>query len=238
MDIVGNRTLASALDDKARRFPDRLFVIAEDGARWTWREFDRDVNRAAHFLLARGLKPGEKFSLHLGNCPEFLFFWMAAAKTGTVMVPTNPVSTAEEMAYVLEHSEARLSITESAYSAACHTVRDRCPHLADVVECRPLGTLIERMPASPPDVIVASHDEMSMQYTSGTTSKPKGVLLTHANYLYGGEVIAKAMRVGPDDRHLILLPLFPAGPPRHPVIPMPPAGRSVAVVERVADSRV
>ena len=98
MDIVGTRTLASALEDKTRRFPDRVFVIAEDGTRWTWREFDRNVNRAAHFLLARDLKPGDKFNLHLGNCPELLVFWMAAAKTGTVMVPTNPVSTTDEMA--------------------------------------------------------------------------------------------------------------------------------------------
>src|SRR6185436_20022424 len=103
MDIVGTRTLASALEDQARRFADRAFLVAEDGARWTWRDFDRDVNRAAHFLIARGLKPGETFNLHLGNCPEFLVFWMAAAKTGAVMVPTNPASTAEEMAYILEH---------------------------------------------------------------------------------------------------------------------------------------
>jgi hypothetical protein len=60
---------------------------------------DREVNRAAHFLLARGLQPGDRFNLHLGNCPQFL-----AAKTGTVMVPTNPVSTPEEMAYILTHA--------------------------------------------------------------------------------------------------------------------------------------
>jgi crotonobetaine/carnitine-CoA ligase len=237
MDIVGTRTLATALEDKAQRFPDRVFVIAGDGARWTWQEFDRDVNRAAHFLLARGLKPGDKFNLHLGNCPEFLFFWMAAAKTGTVMVPTNPVSTAEEMAYILEHSEARLSITESAYAAPCHAVRDRCPHLADVVECRPLARLVVDMPDTPPEITAASRDEISMQYTSGTTSKPKGVLLTHANYIYGGEVMAKAMRAAPSDRHLIVLPLFHAGAQLHAFIPMLLVGGSVAVMERFSATR-
>src|SRR3989442_2105512 len=150
MLITVTRTLKSALEDKARRFSDETFLIFEDAtgatARWTWREFDADVNRAARLLHERGLGPGDKFNLHLGNCPEFLLFWMAAAKTGTVMVPTNPVSTADEMAYILGHSEAQVSITESAYSAACHAVRDRCPYLAGVVECRPLGTLIEGMP--------------------------------------------------------------------------------------------
>ena len=71
-----------------------------------------------------------------------------------------------------------------------------------------------------------------MQYTSGTTSKPKGVLLTHANYLYGGEVMSKAMRVAPADRHLIVLPLFHAGAQLHAFLPMLLAGGSVALMER------
>jgi crotonobetaine/carnitine-CoA ligase len=237
MDIVGTRTLASALEDKAGRFADRTFLVAEDGACWTWGEFDRDVNRAAHFLCARGLAPGETFNLHLGNCPEFLVFWMAAARTGTVMVPTNPASTAEEMAYILAHSEARLSITEAAYAAPCRAVRARCPRLADVVECRPLSRLVAGLPETPPERSVASRDEISMQYTSGTTSKPKGVLLTHANYLYGGEVMAKAMRVSPADRHLIVLPLFHAGAQLHAFLPMLLAGGSVALMERFSASR-
>ena len=194
MDIVGTRTLRSALEDKARRFGARVFLISEDGARWTWDELDRDVNRAAQWLLARGLEPGDKFNLHLGNCPEFLIVWLAAAKTGTVIVPTNPSSTAEELAYIFEHSQARLSLTERAYAAACHAARARCPRLEDVIECRPLARLVADMPATAPAVSVASCDEISMQYTSGTTSKPKGVLLTHANYIYGGEVMAKELK--------------------------------------------
>lgn len=237
MDIVGTRTLRSALEDKAGRFPERLFLIAEDGARWTWSELDRDVNRAAHFLLARGLAPGDKFNLHLGNCPEFLIFWLAAAKTGTVMVPTNPASTADELAYIFEHSEARLSLTEDAYAEACHAARARGSRLKEVVECRPLARLVGDMPAAAPAVTVTSGDEISMQYTSGTTSKPKGVLLTHANYIYGGEVMAKAMRAAPTDRHLIVLPLFHAGAQLHAFTPMLLTGGSVALMERFSASR-
>jgi acyl-CoA synthetase (AMP-forming)/AMP-acid ligase II len=125
------------------------------------------VNRAAHFLLRRGLKPQEKFNLHLGNCPEFLVFWLAAARTGTVMVPTNPVSTADEMAYILAHSEARLSITEPRYAEACHA--GAAP--LDVIDVRPLEPLLEGLPDTPPEVAVVASDEISMQYTSGTTSK-------------------------------------------------------------------
>jgi len=185
MLIVGTRTLGSALEEKARRFPDEPFLIFEDATgatgRWTWREFDADVNRVAHLLLARGLRHGDRFNLHLGNCPEFLLFWMAAARTGTVMVPTNPVATADEMEYILAHSEARLAVTEAQYAAAIHAVAGRCPALGGVLEARPLAPLLDGLPSSKPQTAVEPLAEISMQYTSGTTSKPKGVLLTHAN---------------------------------------------------------
>ena len=75
--IIGRRTLGTALEDKARRFPDQAALVFEDSdgtvsSSLTWRDLDRLVNQAAHFLLRRGLKPGERFNLHLGNCPEFL----------------------------------------------------------------------------------------------------------------------------------------------------------------------
>src|SRR5437660_7401610 len=166
MLIVGTRTLGSALEDKARRFPDKPFLIFEDSTgeipRWTWREFDRDVNRVAHLLLARGLRHGDKFNLHLGNCPEFLLFWMAAAKTGTVMVPTNPVSTADEMEYILAHSEARLAVTEPQYAAAIHAVAGRCPAPLAVLECRPADTVLAGLADHPPECRVAGGDEISM----------------------------------------------------------------------------
>jgi carnitine-CoA ligase len=237
MDIVGTRTLGTALEDKARRVGARVFLIAEDGRRWTWEELDRDVNRAAHFLLARGLKHGDKLNLHLGNGPEFVIFWLAAAKTGTVIVPTNPVSTVDELAYIFDHSEARLSLTEPTYAAACHAARDRCRRLEDVIDVRPIARVVADMPSTAPAVTVVSCDEISMQYTSGTTSKPKGVLLTHANYIYGGEVMVKAMRAGPSDRHLIVLPLFHAGAQLHAFIPMLLTGGSVAIMERFSASR-
>lgn len=102
-------------------------------------------------------------------------FWLATAKTGAVMVPTNPVSSPEEMAYILAHSEARLAVTESRVGDARHAVRDRCPALLGVVECRPLEPLLAGLPDTPPDVAVTSSDKVSIQYTSGTTSKPSPV---------------------------------------------------------------
>jgi carnitine-CoA ligase len=153
------------------------------------------------------------------------------------MIPTNPVSTADEMEYILTHSEARFSVTEPQYAAPVHAVAGRCPALGGVIEARPLEKLLRGLPSTSPDTAVAPLDEISMQYTSGTTSKPKGVLLTHANYLFGGEVMSKAMRVAPSDRHLIVLPLFHAGAQVHAFLPMLLAGGSVALMERFSATR-
>src|SRR5207247_9507008 len=189
-------------------------------------------------LQSRDLKNRDKFKLHLSNCPEFLLFWMAAAKTGMVMVPTNPTSTADEMEYILAHSEARLSVTEPQYAARIHAVAARCPALNGVIEARPLEPHLSGLPSTPPPTKVAPLDEISVQYTSGTTSKPKGVLLTHANYLFGGEAMSKSMRVGPADRHLIVLPLFHAGAQVHAFIPMLLTRGSVALMEAFSAPRV
>ena len=115
MLAVGERTLRSMLADRVAASADRPFLIFEANdrsvRRLTYGEFDAAVNRTAHLLRALGLAKGDTFNLHLPNCPEFLFFWFAAARIGAVMVPTNILSTADEMQYILQHSESRLAVT-------------------------------------------------------------------------------------------------------------------------------
>src|SRR5262249_59592493 len=101
----------------------------------------------------------------------------------------------------LGRSEARLGITEPRYSGPVHAAGSRCPALLDVIQCRPLDPLVTGLPSTPPEATVAPLNEISIQYTSGTTSKPKGVLLTHANYIYGGEGMSKAIPRRPTHRH-------------------------------------
>jgi crotonobetaine/carnitine-CoA ligase len=249
MNIVGNRTLKSALEDKAGRCPSKTLLIFEDRQgnveRYTYEAFDRRVNQVAHALLGLGLGKGDRFNLHLGNSPEFLFCWFAAAKTGTVMVPTNPDSTPDEMEYILNHSEAKVSFVQSSSAAPVLACRSRCPGLRQVLvtregpveDARSLAGLVDGQPDDPPGSSVSSLDEVAIMYTSGTTSRPKGVLITHANYLHGGEIMSKAMRVAPEDRHLIVLPFFHAGAHIHAFVPLLIAGASAAVMAQFSASR-
>ena len=140
MNIVGRRTLRSALEYRVRTHPDRTFLVFEDGGggvqRFTWAEFDASVNRTAHLLRTLGVGRGDTFNVHLPNCPEFLFFWFAGAKLGAVMVPTNVAEPANAMQYLLDFSGCRVAVTQPEYLGAIAEVRGACAALRHVVLCR------------------------------------------------------------------------------------------------------
>lgn len=252
IDVVGQRTLSSVLAHHACTAPERSFLAFEgpDGAvrSWTYAAFDRWVNQTAHALAARGLGPGDKVNVHLPNCPEFLALLFAAARLGAVLVPTNTALTADELVYIVDHSESRLMITDGERRPVAAAVRRRCRlvrHLltigADGPEAgaggEPLAPLVEAAPATPPAHMPRAGEVAAILYTSGTTARPKGCLITQAAYLYAGECMAKATRCGPEDRHLVVLPLFHAGAQTHTVMPALVSGAGLALMHRFSASR-
>jgi len=134
-----------------------VLLIFEDRTghveQYTYEAFDRRVNQVARALGRLGLSKGDKFNLHLRNSPEFLFCWLAAAKTGTVMVPTNPDSTAEEMEYILNHSEAKVSIVQGSSASsvlACYFVdrkKDIIKRAGENVSAGEVEEVLKRHPA-------------------------------------------------------------------------------------------
>lgn len=251
MNIVGSRTLRKVFEHQAGLHPDKTFLIFEDAAgrvrRYTYREFDDQVNRTANVLLELGVGRGDKFNIHLPNCPEFLFFWFGGAKIGAVMVPTNVLEPADAMAYVLDFSESKVVVTEPSYLDVIARARDRCPGLRHIVLCRsekPQAETVlynwlalQQRTSLPPDPGVGPLDECGMLFTSGTTSRPKGCLITHANYVYAGEAVSKSLRLAPDDRHLVVLPLFHVHAQYYQTMTAVIAGASLALIERFSASQ-
>jgi crotonobetaine/carnitine-CoA ligase len=250
MYVVGNRNLRQILEYQARSQPEKVFLLFEDAQgrslTLTYREFNEQVNRAANVLLSLGVKKGDRFNLYLPNCPEFLHFWLGGAKIGAVMVPTNPLSTADEMGYILHHSESVLAITVPQSLGAIQSARVQCPRLREVILChteepQPGTRLLSSLLAQSSPELGPSElhplDEAAMLYTSGTTARPKGVLITHANYIYGAEVVSKHMRLGPEDRHLVVLPLFHGNAQYYSTMTALLVGASLALMERFSASR-
>ncbi|BCJ86246.1 AMP-binding protein [Effusibacillus dendaii] len=250
MDIIGNKTLRDLLNEKTAMHRDKTFLLFEDqeqrNFKLTYGEFADQVNRLSRVFLDLGVTKGNHVTLHLPNCLEFMTSWFALANIGAIMVPTNILSTADEMEYVLNHSESILLITEEEYLEKFTGIRSRLPHLQEILLTRYEGDdyvdqnmnqLIAKAKPEIPKIPLDSEDVAAMLYTSGTTSKPKGVQITHANYLFTGEVMSKSIRLSPDDRQFIVLPLFHGNAQYYSAMSAFVVGASIAITERFSASR-
>jgi crotonobetaine/carnitine-CoA ligase len=248
--IVGDRTLRDLLEHRAHTSPDRTFVIfddlAGDVAQLNYAQFDEHVNRAANLLLALGIAASDKVNLHLANCLDFLFLWFAAAKVGAVIMPTNIHASAAELEYLLNHSESRLIFTHPDHVDVAERARQNCGGVESVIVCgrseqqsayRCFDELMAAQPTAAPDAKPSPIDEVAILYTSGTTARPKGVMVTNANYIYAGETVAKAIRLSPDDRHFVVLPLFHGNAQYYSTMSTLITGASMALMARFSASR-
>ncbi|WP_240377143.1 AMP-binding protein [Bacillus piscicola] len=249
-DVIGKRTLRDLLNEKVVMYPDKRFLSFQDKEdrlfHLTYKEFSDSVNRLSHVFIEYGVKKGDNVTLHLPNCLDFMVAWFALANIGAVMVPTNVLSTKDEMKYILTHSESVLLITEEEYLEKFNSIQHQLPLLRDILLTRYKGEeradksiakLMQNAGAESPDIPLYSEDVAAMLYTSGTTSRPKGVLITHANYLYVGETMSKSIRLAPDDRQLIVLPLFHGNAQYYSTMSALTVGASIAITERFSASR-
>lgn len=244
----GHRTLASLWRTRVALSGDRPFLIFDDpsgGARrFTYSEFDGLIARTAGVLQELGIRQGERINLHLENSVEFLALWFAAARIGAVIMPTNTASTVDELEYLVGHSGSRLIFAQSPCLSAVERVAERCGCVEGIVICGPddcghpsLDQLIAKAPAPQERAAIEPTDDAAILYTSGTTARPKGVQVTHANYIYAGETVAKAIRLAPEDRHLTVLPLFHGNAQYYSTMSTLVTGASLVLCARFSASR-
>jgi len=247
--------LSDLLRDNAERYGERDFLLferqpdAQKSAfrqRLSYRELDSQVDRACHFLAELGLGPGDVFNLHLPNCPAFLLLWFAGARLGAVMMPTNVLASAAELTYLLEHSNSKIAFTTAEHLAMLELCREQLDGLQRIVLCdactdSPTADSFEVLLAGMPDSSwtcpAVDTDLAAIMYTSGTTSRPKGVMVTHANYLAAGTTVADAVELRADDRHFVVLPLFHGNAQYYSIMSALLRGASVVLTDRFSASR-
>lgn len=250
MDTAGCRTLREILEYRAATTPDALFVrfdpIEGETSDYSWSQFDARVNQTAHMLASLGVTSGDKINLHLTNCMEFLFLWFAAAKLDAVIMPTNVAASADELEYLISHSESRLIFTQADHLDTARDVKARCDCVEKIILCgsgtqepdeSSFDNLLQDQPATSPQAECKAEDEVAILYTSGTTSRPKGVLVTNANYIYAGETVAKALALTGNDRHLVVMPLFHGNAQYYSTMSAIVSGASMVLSARFSASR-
>lgn len=208
-------TLSDALAQTASRFPDREgLVVRHQNLRLTWRQFDEAVTRVARGLAGLGLHPQDRVGIWSSNCAEWIFLQYACARAGYVLVNVNPAYRSHELSFVLTKSRMKaLFLWERDARANYQEILDgaRSPGqaLEHVVH---LGTLEwdamlangRDLPAAP----VSPNDPTNIQYTSGTTGLPKGVLLTHRNLLNNAYYTGEWMQMNEHDAMAVPFPLY------------------------------
>ena len=194
---------------------DAVFLIFErpDGttATWTYEQFDAAIGNVAAGLIERGVTPGDSVHLALTNTPAFVALWLAANRLGAWIVPSDPMGKVPELADHIERTkpQAGFCATDRAEvyrQAAAGNVELAITEVDEATSSLDplMGTAQVDWPAVDPG------DRAAVMFTSGTTGRPKGVEITQANYAFCGQVMAERADLAPDDRQLVVLPLFHA----------------------------
>jgi fatty-acyl-CoA synthase len=218
--------LGETIGDNLRRiagqFADSEIVVdVPSGRRWTYRQFDADVDALARGLLAAGIRTRDRVGIWSPNCAEWVLLQFATARIGAILVNINPAYRSHELEFVLRQSGVRLlvsaeSFKTSNYRAMVDEVSDGLDGLERVIF---LGTpewdeLFTNGQGVDADTLVrreaelAFDDPINIQYTSGTTGFPKGATLSHHNILNNGFFIGEACGYTERDRVCIPVPFY------------------------------
>lgn len=184
---------------------------------WTYQEFLHEVSSVAGGLGARGINQGDRVLVHLENCPEAIFVRFACAWLGACCVSTNANAVGPELTFLADKVGAVAAVTQPRFA---DTLSQHCKGLkwivcteddAGISPSRPIGRndCYVSLRASPMSMREPDPGAVaSIMFTTGTTSRPKGVQWTHANVLWGAMVNSLQQRLTPADVNLVFLPLF------------------------------
>ena len=207
--------LGLTLTQAALKWPDKVGLVFE-GRRWTFRQWNREVNRAAHAFAARGIGQGDRVAFLTWNLPEQVTGFYGLLKLGAVPVPINYRLAANEVKYIVNDSGARLLVFEEALRARVTPIRGDLTAVEGLIYVgdRPQGdevpfeAFVEPASDREPEIAGGLEDPAFIMYTSGTTGMPKGVVRSHRAELFGAMGMALECGFRHEDSILNNKPLF------------------------------
>ena len=179
-------------------------LVLPDGSEISGAAFLMRVAQMAHGLQAAGLKPGDRLAVQAAKSPEAFALYGAAVAAGVVLLPLNNAYEAAEVGYFVADSGAALLLVDEAVARAMQAALPAARVIGMGRFCRSADALPDRFQAVPRGV----GDLAALLYTSGTTGRSKGAMLSHGNLLSNAQVLVAAWRFGPGDVLLHALPIF------------------------------
>jgi len=245
-------TFSALWDASVRARGAEVFLRFESSAgalfEWSYDEFDRVVAHTAGHFADLGVDAQRGVHLALTNSPSFVAAWLAALRLGSWIVPSDPMATAPELAEHLRRTRPLVSIVASSrrevfdegLRAAGSDLRDVTTIAVDEDDVTLDSLATSSGDAWGPIVVppvIEPTDRAAVMFTSGTTGRPKGVVVTQANYAFAGTTMAAAADLGPADRQLVVLPMFHANAQYYSFASAIAVGASVALMHSFSASR-
>ena len=208
-------TLADAVATHARLTPGKL-AVRDSRRSLSYAQWHSRATRLANGLLGLGLAQGDRVALLAYNCAEWMEIYAALAAAGLVAVPINFRLTPPEIAYIVQHGEARAVIAQDELADRIDAVRGELPVLPGAFVAfgrgvpagwRGYEALVEAAADTPPAVEVRPADTSALMYTSGTTGRPKGAIRSHEGSALIALATALEMRFTRDDTALLVMPM-------------------------------
>jgi fatty-acyl-CoA synthase len=209
------KTIGQVLDQTVEHSGDCLALVSRhQSKRYNWRELRELADCVARGLWSLGIKPGDRVGLWSTNCVEWVMVHLGCARAGAVLVNVNPAYRAHELTFMLRKSRIKaLFLWERDGRAEYAQILEKARHgqalpLEHVVLFGTAAwTEFLRSRCEMP-VSIQPEDVANIQYTSGTTGMPKGVMLTHRNQINNGKLLAQGMRYTNHDRICVPVPMY------------------------------
>jgi crotonobetaine/carnitine-CoA ligase len=222
MDNKGaQRVLGKLIEDRAKKNGDRTFLRFKD-LRFSYMDMDRFSNRCAHAFQGLGVTKGDKVSIMLPNCPEYIFIWFGLSKIGSVEVPVNNSYKGEFLRHIVDQSDSKIFVVAAEFLDRLKLIEGSLSKLEKVIVMGEVSR--EEMKAfrvpviawddffaaseEPVDVEVFPWDPLSIIYTSGTTGLSKGALGCHNFWIVCAEKMLEYRDSRREDVFLTFLPLY------------------------------
>jgi fatty-acyl-CoA synthase len=208
-------TIGDLLQRTADRYPDRPAVVSRhQERRLTWAELSNEADRVARGLWSLGIRRGDRVGLWSTNCAEWIMMHMGCARAGAALVNVNPAYRSHELQFTLTRSRMKaLFLWHKDKHADYEEILGRARHGLDLAlehtiyfDSPEWPALLDAEGRLPDHVAV--DDVANIQYTSGTTGLPKGVMLTHHNVVNNGQFLAQGFHYSEQDKIVVPVPLF------------------------------
>lgn len=231
-------TIGKLFEQTVSKYPNKEAIIDRSrGIRLTFEEWNKEVNKLSHSLIASGIRKGDRISTYLYNSFELGTVYFAAAKIGAIINPINFRLKADEVAYILMDAAPKVVLFENALEESITKIHQRFPSISfiNIDKSTPnyattYQETVKNFPSINPNISVDENDTYAIMYTSGTTGRPKGVMHRHRDMIEQSLICINALTITSKDIGLVTAPMFHCAELHCSFLPRVHAGASNIII--------